>query len=253
MILNCTLIAPSVRRCKGLFIHIPAFGWCWGKKFSPLSCFLCALLEQGTSLVSFCAWVLVCITLSHMPKSPLINLLWLPHSPLPSTLHTNFPLCDQSKKKQQEKREEMQRAFLLAQLIHLMPEGKQNTVSCWSMKKPINPLISVGWPPLPIWKKGNSPSTFSKNSLGAVHPVLLSLWGMGPQGLWQKALGDSAAWPGLYCTGSLAMLRGYLLACVSGRVLLLLLSLSEGFSFLLVTQLLLNWLLSFFLLGVYWY
>lgn len=54
-----------------------------------------------------------------------------------------------------------------------------------------NQLIFVGWPHLPIWKKGNSPSTASKSSLGVVNA---------PWSLKDEALGLVAeSWGGSSC------------------------------------------------------
>lgn len=126
--------------------------------------------------------------LSQMPKSSLINLLRLPRSPLPSTLHTNLPLCDQSKKNSRGKKKKRCKGVSVG-IAHTPNAGgkAKHTVSCWSMK---NQLVFVGRPHFPVGKKGNSPSTASKSSLGVVNP---------PWSLRDEALGLLAESPGGSC------------------------------------------------------
>lgn len=196
-----------------------------------------------------------------MPKSPLISLQWLPHSPLPSTLRTNLPFCEQSMKNSR-KREKRRRSVLL---------GYSNTQR-WRESKPdflllkneksLNPLVSVEWSLLPIWKKGNSSLTASKSSLGLICLSCASLfewWSLG-------ACGKQCpiSWPGTSMPRaphiSHAQNSGTA-PCFSAKrhhlgewqgLAAPLEFLSLDFQYLLITQVLLSWSLSYFLPGAYW-
>lgn len=110
--------------------------------------------------------------LSSMPVSPLINHLWLPHSPLSNTLHTNSPLHDQSKKISRKKQRIRWKSISIG-----IAHWDENKTSYLLLKyeKSVNPLIFIGWPYFPFWKEGNSPWPAFKSSLGTIYPLCSSL------------------------------------------------------------------------------
>lgn len=130
-----------------------------------------------------------------MSKSLLISLQWLPHSPPPSTLNTDLPFCEQSKKNSQKKRKRRKGVFVgIAQIPSA--EGKVDCAfSCWRMKNPESfgfcRMVSLAH------LKGRKLlfDCLQELSRAPMSSLLFSLWVVEPQGLWQKSPQCPISWP----------------------------------------------------------
>lgn len=125
--------------------------------------------------------------LSKMPKSPLISLEWLPHSSLPSTLHTNLPFCEHSKKNSRKKGK---RKGGFVGITHIPGAGGKanHTFSCWRMK--YHKILWFLWDGLtcPLGRK-ETPLWLPPRVLWGLYVLLALLFlSGGASGLWQKAL-----------------------------------------------------------------